>query len=154
MRIAVGCDDLGLPLKAALVEYLEELGIEHVDYGASDETPIDYPDVAEEVAAAIARGDFDRGLLVCGTGLGMAIAANKVTGIRAATCHDVYSAERARKSNDAQIITMGSRVIGPESAKAVLHAWLQSEFQGGNSARKVGKISSLEERWHTVQPRE
>jgi ribose 5-phosphate isomerase B len=144
MRIAVGSDDIGLPLKAVLVEYLDELGIEHVDVGASDATPIDYPDVAEEVAAAIAAGEFERGILVCGTGLGMAIAANKVPGVRAATCHDVYSAERARKSNDAQIITMGSRVIGAESAKVVLRAWLESEFQGGNSARKVAKINAIE----------
>lgn len=151
MRIAVGCDDLGLSLKTELVEYLDELGIEHVDFGASDATPIDYPDVAVQLAEAIARGEFERGILLCGTGLGMAIAANKVPGVRAATCHDVYSAERARKSNDAQVITMGSRVIGPESAKAVLRAWLESEFQGGNSARKVGKINLLDERSHRLQ---
>ena len=114
MRIAVGSDDIGFPLMAVLVEYLDELGIEHVDYGARDATPIDYPDVAAQVAEVIAGGEFERGILVCGTGLGMAIAANKVPGVRAATCHDVYSAERARKSNDAQVITMGSRVIGPE----------------------------------------
>ena len=149
MRIAVGSDDIGFPLKAVLVEYLDELGIEHVDYGARDATPVDYPDVAAQVAEVIAGGEFERGILVCGTGLGMAIAANKVPGVRAATCHDVYSAERARKSNDAQVITMGSRVIGSESAKAVLHAWLESEFQGGNSARKVDKINSLDARWHT-----
>jgi ribose 5-phosphate isomerase B len=144
MRIAVGCDDIGLPLKAALVEYLDELGIDHVDFGAMDATPIDYPDVAVQLAQAIRDGEFERGILVCGTGLGMAITANKVPGVRAATCHDVYSAERARKSNDAQIITMGSRVIGPESAKAVLRGWLDAEFQGGNSARKVAKINMLD----------
>ena len=144
MRIAVGCDDIGLPLKTALVGYLDELGIEHVDYGATDATPIDYPDVATELAQAVRIGEFERGILVCGTGLGMAITANKVPGVRAATCHDVYSAERARMSNDAQIITMGSRVIGPESAKSVLRAWLAAEFQGGNSARKVAKINLLD----------
>jgi ribose 5-phosphate isomerase B len=149
MRIAVGCDDVGLPLKTALAEYLDEIGIQHVDYGASDATPIDYPDVAVQVAEAIRSGEFERGLLVCGTGLGMAITANKVPGVRAATCHDVYSAERARKSNDAPVITMGSRVIGPESAKAVLRAWLDSDFAGGNSARKVAKIVAVEERWNS-----
>lgn len=147
MRIAVGCDDIGLPLKRVLVEYLEELDIEHVDFGAQDETPIDYPDVAMQLAEEVRNGQFERGILVCGTGLGMAIAANKVAGVRAATCHDVYSAERARKSNDAQIITMGSRVIGPEAAKVVLRAWLESEFQGGGSTRKVAKIDLIDQRW-------
>lgn len=149
MRIAVGCDDIGLPLKMTLAAYLDELGITHVDYGARDDTPIDYPDVAAQVAEAIRAGKFERGLLICGTGLGMAIAANKVAGVRAATCHDVYSAERARRSNDAQIITMGSRVIGGESAKTVLRAWLEAEFQGGNSARKVHKINSIDAHWRS-----
>jgi len=144
MRIAIGSDDIGLPLKNVLSAYLSELGIEFVDFGATTTDPIDYPDVAKVVAREVRDGRFERGLLVCGTGLGMAITANKVRGIRAATVHDAYSAERARKSNDAQIITMGSRVIGPESAKTVLKAWLDSEFQGGNSARKVAKIEELE----------
>ena len=145
MRIAIGSDDIGLPLKEVLASYLIQMGIEVEDFGAHDETPIDYPDVAVAVAHVIRDGQFDRGILVCGTGLGMAIAANKVRGIRAATVHDVYSAERARKSNDAQIIAMGSRVIGPEAAKTVLKAWLESDFQGGGSARKVAKITALEE---------
>ncbi len=144
-RIALGSDDIGLPLKNVLAEYLTELGIEFVDLGARDETPVDYPDIAVAVAREVRDGKFERGILVCGTGLGMAITANKVRGIRAATVHDAYSAERARKSNDAQIITMGSRVIGPEAAKTVLQAWLGSDFQGGNSARKVSKISAVEE---------
>jgi len=144
MRIAIGSDDIGLPLKDVLADYLRELGIEYVDFGARDPTPVDYPDVAKLVAEQVRDGGFDRGILVCGTGIGMSITANKVRGIRAATCHDAYSAERARKSNDAQIITMGSRVIGPESAKTVLKAWLESEFQGGNSARKVAKIGDVE----------
>jgi ribose 5-phosphate isomerase B len=148
LRVAIGSDDIGLPLKEVLAEYLEELGVEYADFGAIDATPVDYPDVARVVSAKIRDGEFDRGLLVCGTGIGMAIAANKVRGVRAATCHDVYSAERARKSNDAQIITMGSRVIGSESAKAVLHAWLDAEFQGGNSARKVAKIDDIERLEH------
>lgn len=144
MRIAIGSDDIGLPLKDVLAGYLSELGIEYVDFGAQDADPVDYPDVAKVVAREVRAGHFERGLLVCGTGLGMAITANKVRGIRAATVHDAYSAERARKSNDAQIITMGARVIGPESAKTVLKAWLDSEFQGGGSTRKVAKIEELE----------
>jgi ribose 5-phosphate isomerase B len=144
MRLAIGSDDIGLPLKAVLADFLDEIGVEYTDLGAVDATPIDYPDVAQVVSEKIRDGEFDRGLLVCGTGIGMAIAANKIRGIRAATCHDVYSAERARMSNDAQVITMGARVIGPESAKAVLRAWLDAEFQGGNSTRKVAKISDIE----------
>jgi ribose 5-phosphate isomerase B len=151
-RIALGSDDIGLPLKNVLAEYLTELGIDFVDLGASDETPVDYPDVAVAVAREVRDGKFERGILVCGTGLGMAITANKVRGVRAATVHDAYSAERARKSNDAQIITMGSRVIGPEAAKTVLKAWLGSEFQGGNSTRKVAKISAVEEQELARQP--
>src|SRR5690606_2736485 len=96
------------------------------DFGTFSSQPVDYPDVAEEVANAIVRGECERGILLCGTGLGMAIAANKVPGIRAATCHDVYSAERAQKSNNAQILTLGARVIGPELAKKVVSAWLES----------------------------
>jgi ribose 5-phosphate isomerase B len=145
MRIAVGADDIGLPLKDVLAAYLDELGVEYVDFGTHDADPVDYPDVAKVVAREIQAGRFERGLLVCGTGLGMAITANKVRGVRAATAHDVYSAERARKSNDAQVLTMGSRVIGPEAAKTVLKAWLDSEFQGGNSARKVAKIEALDQ---------
>ena len=144
MRLAIGSDDIGLPLKDVLAAYLTELGVDFVDFGARDATPVDYPDVARVVAREVRDGHFERGLLVCGTGLGMAITANKVRGIRAATVHDVYSAERASKSNDAQIIAMGSRVIGPESAKVVLKAWLDSEFQGGGSARKVAKIGAVE----------
>ncbi|MBC7190109.1 RpiB/LacA/LacB family sugar-phosphate isomerase, partial [Candidatus Aerophobetes bacterium] len=107
--------------------------------------PIDYPDKAKEVAEAVARGEFDRGILLCGTGIGMAIAANKVRGIRAACCHDIYSAERARKSNNAQIMTMGAFVIGVELAKMLVDAWLRSEFQGGRSLPKVEKIMKIEE---------
>lgn len=99
-----------------------------------------YPDIAYKVASAIASGKFERGILICGTGIGMAIVANKVPGVRAAVCHDPYSAERARKSNNAQILTMGARVIGPELGKTILKIWLESEFTGGPSAEKVKRI--------------
>jgi ribose 5-phosphate isomerase B len=149
MRIAVGCDSAAVTLKQTLEDFLEEVeGVESSSFGVeSEDDPEYYPDVAERVARAVANGDYDRGLLLCGTGLGMAITANKVPGIRAATCHDVYSAERARKSNDAQILTMGARVIGPESAKAVLKAWLESEFGGGRSTPKVARIKAIERKY-------
>ncbi len=145
MKIAIGCDHNGLELKNIICEFLKEKGVEFKDFGTMTKDPIDYPDIAKVVAEAVVRGEFDRGILICGTGLGMAIAANKVRGIRAATCHDVYSAERARKSNNAQIMTMGAQVIGPELAKMLVDAWLRSEFQGGRSAPKVKKIMQIEE---------
>jgi len=147
MRIIIGSDHFGRPLKDVLSQHLAELGHEVVDVGTHDDTPVDYPDIAQEVAEAVARGEFERGVLVCGTGIGMAMVANKIPGVRAACCHDPYSAERARKSNDAQIITMGSQVIGPEVAKSLLDIWLQSEFAGGRSTRKVQKIKALDERY-------
>ncbi len=142
--IAVGADGAGAPLKDRLAKYLEEHGYEVKDYGNGTEQ--DYPDVAAEVAEAVARGEHNRALLVCGTGLGMAITANKIPGVRAVTAHDAYSAERARKSNDAQVITMGARVIAPEAAELVLAHWLASEFEGGRSTPKVEKMKAVDER--------
>ncbi len=147
--IAVGADEAGAPLKDCLSKYLEEHGYEVKDYGNGSEQ--DYPDVASEVAEAVGRGEYDRALLVCGTGLGMAITANKIPGVRAVTAHDPYSAERARKSNDAQIITMGARVIAPETAELVLAHWLASEFEGGRSTRKVEKMKAVDERHRGVR---
>ncbi len=147
MTIALGADDAAYDLKETIKKYLEERGIEVVDYGVYDTKPSLYPDIAVKVAEAIAGGKHERGILMCGTGLGMAITANKVPGIRAATCHDTYSAERARKSNDAQILTMGARVIGPELAKSVVDAWLKSEFQGGGSTAKVARIAEYEKKY-------
>lgn len=145
MKIAVGCDHNGLELKNLICQFLKDKGVEYRDFGTMSREPVDYPDIAKVVAEAIVRGEFDRGILICGTGLGMAVAANKVRKIRAATCHDVYSAERARKSNNAQIMAMGAQIIGPELAKMLVDAWLRSEFQGGRSAPKVKKIMEIEE---------
>jgi ribose 5-phosphate isomerase B len=143
--VAIGSDEAGFRLKAVLVGVLEDEGHAVADFGCHSEDPVDYPDVAFEVARAVARGDHDRAILICGTGIGMSIAANKVPGVRAAQAHDAYSAERARKSNDAQILTLGARVIGTELAKSILHTWLESEFAGGNSTRKVDKIKAADE---------
>jgi ribose 5-phosphate isomerase B len=142
--IAVGADSAGASLKEHLARYLEDHGYEVKDYGNAEYA--DYPDVAAQVAEAVGRGEHDRALLVCGTGLGMAITANKVPGVRAVTAHDPYSAERARKSNDAQVLTMGARVIAPQLAEKVLDHWLQSEFEGGGSAPKVAKMKAVDER--------
>jgi ribose 5-phosphate isomerase B len=144
MKIAVGCDDAGFDLKQIVIEHLKSKGHEPIDFGCYSADAIDYPDVAYNVAKEVQVNHFERAILICGTGLGVAITANKVKGVRAAVCHDTYSAERARKSNNAQILTFGARVIGPELAKNIVDAWLDSEFQGGNSARKVDKIMRYE----------
>ena len=146
MKIVVGSDHFGYPLKEDLKVYLQELGHEADDLGCQNpDEPVDYPDVAVAVAEEIATGTYERGILICGTGIGMAIVANKIPGVRAACCHDPYSAERARKSNDAQIITMGSQVIGLALGRQILDHWLASEFAGGRSTSKVEKIKRLDQ---------
>jgi ribose 5-phosphate isomerase B len=147
--IAIGADEAGAPLKDHLAKYLEEAGYEIRDFGNGTEQ--DYPDVAAAVAEAVGNGEHDRALLVCGTGLGMAITANKIPGVRAATAHDPYSAERARKSNDAQVLTMGARVIAPQAAEKVLDHWLASEFEGGGSAPKVEKMKEVDARFRAAR---
>lgn len=155
-RIAIGADEAALELKDTLLGHLKDKGYDVLDYSpASVEDArslgLDYPDVAVAVAEAVARGEHERAVLCCGTGLGVNMTANKVPGVRAAQCHDAFSAQRARKSNNAQVITMGQRVIGPELAKAVLDAWLESEFSGGSSAPKVEKMVEIDRRYHPVQ---
>jgi ribose 5-phosphate isomerase B len=142
--IAIGCDDAGLALKRRVVEALTASGYSFADYGCAPDEGTDYPDVALRVAEAIARGEHERGILICGTGIGMAIVANKVPGVYAAQVHDPYSAERARKSNDAQIMTMGARVIGPELAESLVRTWLASEFEGGRSVAKLAKVAAVD----------
>ena len=145
MRIAIGCDEAAFELKQALKQLLLDEGLAVEDFGTFDTQPVLYPDIAFAAAQSIAEGRNERGVLLCGTGIGMAISANKVRGIRAAQCHDPYSAERARKSNDAQVITMGARVIGAELAKTILRAWLASEFEPARSGPKVARILEFEE---------
>jgi len=145
MKLAIGCDHNALGLKNIIIDFLKEReDIELQDLGTYTSEPVDYPDIAQKVAQAVAKGDYERGILICGTGMGMDIAANKVRGIRATVCHDVYSAERSRKSNNAQIMTMGAQIVGPELAKKLVEVWLSSEFQGGRSAPKVKKIMEIE----------
>ncbi len=137
-KIAIGCDPNAAALKQIIKEHLQELGYEYEDYGSDDTV---YANVAIKVAEAVARGEHDRGILICGTGIGVSIAANKVRGAYAALCSDAYSAERARKSNNANIMTMGSQVVGPELAKTLVMIWLRSEYTpGGRSGPKVQRI--------------
>ncbi|MBI3974561.1 MAG: ribose 5-phosphate isomerase B [Chloroflexi bacterium] len=156
MSIAIGSDEAGFHLKEVLRAFLVELGHQVDDYGCFSagavDCAVDYPDVAEQVALAIAAGRHARAVLVCGTGIGMAITANKVPGVRAAQAHDTYSAERARKSNDAQILALGARVVGPELAKSIVRVWLDAEFGGeaSPSYRKVRKIITIDRRYREL----
>jgi len=144
MKIAIGCDEAAFYLKETIKSYVAKLGHDVEDYGVYNTDPVLYPDIAYAVATTVASGKHERGILICGTGIGMAITANKIPGIRAAVCHDAYSAERSRKSNNCQIMTMGSRVIGEELAKMMVKIWLDSEFQGGGSAAKVDRINAID----------
>ena len=150
MKIAIGGDSAGLPLIEVIAKHLAaKSGIEVTDFSpGKDNSREFYASTAERVATAIAAGTFERGILACGTGIGVAMAANKVPGIRAAQTHDTYSAERAAKSNNAHIITMGARVIGPELAKSIVDAWLASEFDPkGSSAGNVAAVDALDAKY-------
>lgn len=144
MRIAIDCDDAAIELKNIIRDHVARKGLDIVDLAYSAAHEANYADIGYNLAHKIRDREFDQGILICGTGQGMAIIANKVEGIYAGACHDVYSAERLRKSNNAQILTMGSRVIGPELAKMVVDAWLASDFEGGRSLPKVETIHRLE----------
>ena len=145
--IAIGCDHLGLELKITLVEHLRGKGHLVTDLGVNDTEPVDYPDIGQKLAEAVARGEHERGILVCGTGAGMAITANKVPGVRAVTVMDPYTAERAIASNNAQVITFGQLIVGPAVAKMLADIWLSNEFQGGHSAPKVAKMEALDRKY-------
>jgi ribose 5-phosphate isomerase B len=144
MKIIIGSDHLGFELKEAIKNHLQSKGIEVTDVGAFDKNPVLYPEIGLRLAERLIKEDYSRGILVCGTGIGMAIAANKVPGVRAAVCHDIYSTERARKSNNAQVMTMGALVVGIELAKKLVDVWLESEFQGGGSLPKVEKLNDID----------
>ena len=144
MRVAFDCDEAGLPLKQVILEHLCDLGVDAVDLNLLAERKTDYPDIGHNLARRLAAKEFERGILVCGTGLGMAMVANKVEGVFAGTCHDTYSAERLCKSNAAQVLTLGARVVGPELAKTIISAWIHSRFEGGRSLPKVERMKELE----------
>lgn len=144
MQIAIGSDHGGFRLKNEIIAYLKEQNIEYKDFGTYTTDSVDYPDFARAVAEAVAKGDCERGILCCGTGIGVSIAANKVSGIRAALCHDTFSARMAGEHNMANIITLGERVVGPGLARDIVSAWLGAKFAGGRHARRLDKISDME----------
>ena len=144
MKVAIGADHGGYSLKEDLKHLLEDMGVEYKDFGTHSTVSVDYPDIAVPVDQAVEAGEFDRGILVCGTGIGIGIAANKVPGIRAALVHDTFSAHACREHNDANILTMGERVIGPGLARDIVKIWLTTEFEGGRHERRVEKIMAIE----------
>ena len=143
MRIAVGCDHRGVSLKKSVIKLITEVGHSYEDFGCYTTESVDYPDIAKKVAEAVARGDFERGILVCSTGIGMSIVANKIKGIRAARCHNAFSACRARRHNDANILCLGAEEE-PEQAPEIVNAFLTCEFEGGRHQRRVDKIRDME----------
>jgi ribose 5-phosphate isomerase B len=150
VKISIGCDEAACDMKDAIKAELVAQGHQVQDFGTHSNQPVLYPDIAVALAESLMRGESERGLLFCGTGIGMAMSANKVPGIRAAQCHDTYSAERASKSNDAQIITLGARVVGLELAKTIVQSFLASHFAGGRSQAKIDALTAYEARLHSV----
>ena len=144
MRIAIGSDHGGFHLKEHIKKYLQARDVEVLDFGTFTEESVDYPDIAEKVGRAVAAGEPKRGILICGTGIGISIAANKIHGIRAALCGDVFSAQMSREHNNANVLCMGERVIGVGLAEMITDTWLQGEFAGGRHERRVDKIAALE----------
>ena len=144
MKLAIGSDHGGFRLKEAIKTYLLDHDYEVTDFGTDSEDSCDYPDFALPVAQAVAKGEYDKGILICGTGIGIGIVANKVKGVRAALCHDTFSAEACRNHNDANILTMGERIVGEGLALKIVETFLNSEFEGGRHQRRVDKIKTLE----------
>lgn len=140
MKVAIANDHGGYNLKSEIVKYFEENGIEYTDFGTDSKDSVDYPDFARPVSEKVAQGEFDRGILICGTGIGMSIAANKVKGVRCALVHDTFSAKATREHNDSNMLALGERVIGPGIALDIVDLWLNTEFGGGRHERRVNKI--------------
>ena len=144
MRIALGCDHRGFRIKQAIMGFLPELNHSYHDFGCYSADPVDYPDIAQKVGEAVASGDFDQGILVCSTGIGMSIAANKVKGIRAALCHDAFTAQRARQHNDANILCLRGESVESNSALEIVKTYLSTGFEGGRHIPRLNKVKALE----------
>ena len=145
MKVIVTADHAGMTIRNEVKNLLEEKGIEYVDTGCDCTRSVDYPDYSLPAAEKVASGEFDRAILICGTGIGMSIAANKVKGIRCALAHDVYSAKLTRQHNDSNTVALGERVIGPGLAREIVNIWLDTEFDGGRHQNRIDKITAYEE---------
>ena len=144
MKIAIGSDHRGYDVKRRVITVLEKLGHEVLDVGPQKRESVDYPDYAFQVALAVSEGRVDRGVLICGTGIGMCIAANKVRGVRAAPCHDSITAEMSRRHNDANVLCLSADLLGEELIDRMVRIWLETEFESGRHARRVEKITRFE----------
>ena len=144
MRISVGSDHRGVAMRQKIIELLERLGQEVIDVGADSEHAVDYPDVAAAVARRVSSGEADRGILICGTGLGMSIAANKFPGVRAAPCHDDFTAELSRRHNDLNVLCLSGDIVGEKIVDRLVEIWLETPFEGGRHARRIDKICFIE----------
>jgi ribose 5-phosphate isomerase B len=147
VKIAIGSDHAGYDLKDYLTEHMQKRGVEVVDLGGFKPERMDYPVIGEKVGGAVAKGEYDRGVLICGSGVGISISANKVPGIRAVVCSEPYSAMMSRLHNDSNILAIGARVVGQELALMILDTWLDTEFEGGRHADRVGLIRKIENKY-------
>ncbi len=145
MKIVIGSDHRGVEIKSRLIPVLRSMGHEVVDIGSDSAESVDYPDYAYEVAKRVGKGEAERGLLICGTGTGMCIAANKVRGVRAAACQDVLTAEMSRRHNDANVLCLSADLVGEDQMMQMIRIWLDTSFEGGRHARRVEKIAKIEE---------
>ena len=143
-RIAIGCDHRGFGLKGLIISFLQNEGHSYQDFGCYSTDPVDYPDIAQKVGEAVASGNFDYGILICNTGIGMCIAANKIKGVRAALCHNVFAAQRARQHNDANVLCLGGEDTDTSLALEIVNTFLTTDFDGGRHVRRVNKIRALE----------
>jgi len=146
MKIGIGCDHAGLELKNEIIQLLRGLGIECIDYGTNSPESGDYPDFGEKVAEAVSSGKIDRGILICGTGIGMSIVANKFPRVRASLCNDLFTAQMSRRHNDANILVLGGRIVGKDLAKAIVRTWMETPFEGERHSMRLKKITRIEER--------
>jgi ribose 5-phosphate isomerase B len=146
VKIATASDHAGYELKKGIIAYLSEKGIEHEDFGCGPDEKVDYVDYAEKAAERVSSGEYDRAILVCGTGLGMAIVANKFKGIRATPCLDDYTAEMSRKHNDSNCLTVGARIVSLDEALNIVRIWLETEFEGERHQKRIDKIFDIEAR--------
>ena len=144
MKVAIACDHGGFALKQDILALLKEMNVQYEDFGSYDDCAVDYPDYAFKVSEAVATKEFDRGILICGTGIGISIAANKVKGIRCALVHDLFSAKATREHNDSNVLAMGGRVIGPGLAREIVSVWLTTDFMGEHHTARINKISNYE----------
>ena len=144
MKVAIASDHGGLNIREEIKTLMDEMEIEYIDLGCECDTSVDYPDYAVPVAEKVAKGEVDRGILICGTGIGMSIAANKVKGIRCALVHDTFSAKATREHNDSNVLAMGERVIGPGLARDIAKVWLTTDFEGGRHEKRVNKMMQYE----------